>query len=128
MDTCGRGDKSVQYIRTKGFRAFVERKKVGNTRVKVADCMSTELIELLEGWLAQRNGACVQPLTPNPSHQGVGQGGKFPHVQDYLTSIPRVASRWANQCTRPQRTEKVESPFGMSHGCRSKLSSRPLGV
>mmetsp|Transcript_2566 Transcript_2566/g.6526 ORF Transcript_2566/g.6526 Transcript_2566/m.6526 type:complete len:787 (-) Transcript_2566:269-2629(-) len=51
MDTCGRGDKSVQYIRTKGFRAFVERKKVGNTRVKVADCMSTELIELLEGLL-----------------------------------------------------------------------------
>mmetsp|Transcript_64442 Transcript_64442/g.119873 ORF Transcript_64442/g.119873 Transcript_64442/m.119873 type:complete len:785 (-) Transcript_64442:201-2555(-) len=51
MDTCGRGDKSVQYIRTKGFRAFVERKKVGNSRVKVADCMSSELIQLLEGLL-----------------------------------------------------------------------------
>mmetsp|Transcript_51018 Transcript_51018/g.119326 ORF Transcript_51018/g.119326 Transcript_51018/m.119326 type:complete len:604 (+) Transcript_51018:65-1876(+) len=52
MDTEGRGDKRVQYVRSKGFRGFLARSRLANSTVKVAEVMSEDLISLLEGLLS----------------------------------------------------------------------------
>mmetsp|Transcript_42998 Transcript_42998/g.98798 ORF Transcript_42998/g.98798 Transcript_42998/m.98798 type:complete len:630 (+) Transcript_42998:83-1972(+) len=51
MDTSGRGDKCVQFVRMKGFRAFAARRRLTNSNAKVADVLSPELQMLLEGLL-----------------------------------------------------------------------------
>jgi len=51
IDLHGRGDKCVQFVRMKGFHAFMERKKLTRTGKKVVECVSSELGELLAGLL-----------------------------------------------------------------------------
>mmetsp|Transcript_42187 Transcript_42187/g.98973 ORF Transcript_42187/g.98973 Transcript_42187/m.98973 type:complete len:562 (+) Transcript_42187:78-1763(+) len=50
-DTCGRGDKSVQYVRMKGFPAYMERKRLGAAGCRAAEVASPELVQLLSGLL-----------------------------------------------------------------------------
>mmetsp|Transcript_47964 Transcript_47964/g.111931 ORF Transcript_47964/g.111931 Transcript_47964/m.111931 type:complete len:623 (+) Transcript_47964:86-1954(+) len=52
LDTHGRGDKCVQFVRMKGFRSFIQRRKLPTGNQKVADVMSEELMQLLEGLLS----------------------------------------------------------------------------
>mmetsp|Transcript_2366 Transcript_2366/g.5009 ORF Transcript_2366/g.5009 Transcript_2366/m.5009 type:complete len:640 (-) Transcript_2366:53-1972(-) len=51
MDTKSRGDKCVQFIRMKGFKAFVARRRLPNSTTKVVDVVSPELLDILEGLL-----------------------------------------------------------------------------
>mmetsp|Transcript_36990 Transcript_36990/g.85358 ORF Transcript_36990/g.85358 Transcript_36990/m.85358 type:complete len:630 (+) Transcript_36990:36-1925(+) len=51
MDTSGRGDKCVQFIRMKGFKAYIARRRLPNSSLKVADVLSEDLTHLLEGLL-----------------------------------------------------------------------------
>eukprot|EP00403_Amphidinium_massartii_P030423 CAMPEP_0178408234 /NCGR_PEP_ID=MMETSP0689_2-20121128/19834_1 /TAXON_ID=160604 /ORGANISM="Amphidinium massartii, Strain CS-259" /LENGTH=519 /DNA_ID=CAMNT_0020029323 /DNA_START=321 /DNA_END=1880 /DNA_ORIENTATION=+ len=51
LDTSGRGDKCVQFVRNKGFRAFIQKRKLPAGNQRVAEVMSEELIQMLEGLL-----------------------------------------------------------------------------
>jgi serine/threonine protein kinase len=49
--TSGNGDKCFQFVKSRGFAAFVGKKKLRESTTKVGDVLSLELRELMEGLL-----------------------------------------------------------------------------
>jgi hypothetical protein len=49
--TEGQGDKVFQYVRRHGFRSFIKKQKFPNSPRKIAEFLSEEFIQLLEGLL-----------------------------------------------------------------------------